>query len=103
MQSYPTEFPMEAVQIIVSNWRSGRIVSEKAKVTEAAWNVLGYGLKMSIGQPVLMGATSAGQDTEKVLGELQLASTTKDSGRSIPPQVLLHWAIEFIKKVLMES
>lgn len=118
MLHYPVDFPADAARKIYENYNNGTLASNKEVVVECAWNLVGYGLKVGVGETDEKLMTSAGPqildlntgpegeiDDADMIARLQTYDTTPHEKRvvgalPIPAGLLVKWAIRFALQIL---
>jgi len=60
MTPYPTELPTDAINLIVADIRNGTVGSDRAAFAKAVWELQGFGLKSTFGDPSPVHAMAAG-------------------------------------------
>lgn len=121
MLHYPLDFPADAAMILVKNFRAGTLGSEKAASSEAAWNLVGYGLKETVGESsptgnILAGSGLAGTNPNEILSgdcppdeEMIAALETYgnlspdkklQSGLPLDMKTLIKWALSLAIRII---
>jgi len=117
MLRYPADYPADAARIIAKNWNEKTIYSKKEETAEACWNLIGYGLKATLGEPdqpirhIMMathpevdGSGTLINDQEVIdkINEFENTPHDKRPENALPlaPQVMARWAFQLANKIL---
>ena len=99
MLEFPTEFPADAVRMVVEGLR-GRL-PEKREGVKAAWNVAGFGLHLTFPGPQVFGGVEL--DDEQLAQELEkglVAQGDEDPAGAIPWSLIIPLIIRLIERWL---
>lgn len=113
MLHYPLDFPSDAALLIVTNFRAGTIPAQRAATAEAAWNLVGYGLKSALGEDTANGVAKMGPellsgdvppDEEMISALEQHHALSPDKklmgGLPISPQLLIKWGMGLAIRII---
>lgn len=123
MVHFPSEFPGDAARVIVTSFRNGTLATDRAKVAEAAWNLVGFGGFAALGAapsaPLMrmnapqeqMGEQMGEQisDEEAITALEAYETAPRDvkpamlAGGPIASGVIVKWALDFLIRLLMEQ
>ena len=57
MTPYPDSLPLDAINVIVTDIRNNAVLTDRENFAKAVWELEGYGLKVSLGDPSPVGPT----------------------------------------------
>lgn len=96
MIPYPTDMPLDAMQVVVDTIRS-KSLNKKSEFAEAVWNVQGYAQSKAFGEPQV-GFGSPAPLTDEEACEVLEAGPGR--GAAIPWSAMAKWALQLALKLL---
>lgn len=98
---YPVDLPLDSIKIIVDDIRGSKIGTDSQKFAKAVWELSGYALKSSIGEPNVSFIFTQLPPVE-TLSDEQVAGylVNTDLIAMLPWRAILKWSLLRIAELL---
>lgn len=96
--AYPSDFPADCVTAIANHLLKRQMLSVP-ELASHAWNVLGYGLKLGLGDgPLIVGETIPHSDEE--MGQVLLEAGAMKGSDAIPWPIIISIILELLRRFI---
>lgn len=116
MTPYPTNLPVDAINVIVTDIKNNAVMADRANFAKAVWELEGYGLRLGLGDPTPTGFQSGPPLTnEEVVAHLEpllapefsfceapqgVAQGLPELVAALPWQQILKWSLTLVASLL---
>lgn len=104
MTPYPIALPTADIMLVITDIRSGAITSDKANFSKALWELTGFALKSTIGEPAGAPLSLSVAPTTPVITSGQvltfLETSLKDAAANIPWSQIAQWGLTMLLTTL---